>query len=130
VVVAPAPASPPGAQEPPPAPATTANAQTPPRVLPPPPKAAVPEPAPVPVEPADTRVPSLAQLPESVRRSLPELRFEGTVYSNDPASRMLMLNGQLLHEGDSAGNDLTVERIKQSSAVMNYHGQRFELTRQ
>ena len=38
--------------------------------------------------------PALAELPDEVRRALPPMRFEGTVYSDTASSRMLMINGQ------------------------------------
>ena len=128
IATAPTPPQQPVAQEPPPAPAAATATQPPPRVLPPP-KPATPEPAPT-ATAEDAHVPTLVELPDAVRRSLPALHVEAIVYSSDPASRMLMLNGQMLREGEAAGDGLTVERVKPSSAVMNYRGQRFELTRQ
>ncbi|GAA5175158.1 hypothetical protein GCM10025771_06550 [Niveibacterium umoris] len=88
-----------------------------------------PAPAPAQASAEDAPAPTLAQLPDDLRRALPPLRFEGTVYSEVPANRMLMVNGQLLHEGEAIGHDLTVERIKPKTAVLRFRGQRFELTR-
>ncbi len=115
-----------------PRPVTTAQSEALPRSPVAPSTQATPQVAPAlpQAAPDDARVPTLAELPEPTRRALPPLRFEGAVYSNDPASRLLMLNGQMLREGDTTDGDINVERIKPSSAVLSYRGQRFELTRQ
>ncbi len=86
-------------------------------------------PAPPAVAPEEGAAPALAELPDEVRRVLPPMRFEGTVYSDTASSRMLMINGQLLHEGESLNADIRVERIKPRSAVLSYRGQRFEFSR-
>ena len=75
-------------------------------------------------------IPKLMELPDDLRRALPPLRFEAVVYSEVAANRMLMINGQLLHEGEALSAELTVERIRPSSAVLRFRGQRFELARQ
>lgn len=85
--------------------------------------------APASVAPEEGALPGLAELPEDIRRALPPMRFEGTVYSDTASSRMLMINGQLLHEGESFNADIRVERIKPRSAVLSYRGQRFEFSR-
>lgn len=76
---------------------------------------------------APTRVASLAELPADARRGLPPLAFGGSIYSNTPANRLLIVNGQLMHEGDSLGPDTTLEQIKPKAAVLNIRGQRFEI---
>ncbi|QTN22426.1 general secretion pathway protein GspB [Rhizobacter sp. AJA081-3] len=85
--------------------------------------------APAPVAPAaaPTRVASLADLPVEARRGLPPLAFGGSIYSNTPANRLLIVNGQLMHEGDALGPGVTLEQIKPKAAVLNIGGQRFEI---
>ncbi|WP_374402537.1 general secretion pathway protein GspB [Niveibacterium sp.] len=85
--------------------------------------------APASTAPEEGVLPGLAELPEDIRRALPPMRFEGTVYSDTASSRMLMINGQLLHEGESFNADIRVERIKPRGAVLSYRGQRFEFSR-
>lgn len=135
-VIAPAPVQPP-VQAPP-----LAQAEMPPRVILAPPVAPPQRPATVRQVPAATpkpasteaiderAVPTLNQLPAELRNALPPMRFEGTVYSDNAADRMLMVNGQLLHEGEKVGGEVLVERIKPRSAVMQFRGQRFEFFKQ
>ena len=70
---------------------------------------------------------SLAELPADARRSLPPLAFGGSIYSNTPANRLLIVNGQLMHEGDSLGPGVTLEQIKPKAAVLIIGGQRYEI---
>jgi general secretion pathway protein B len=69
-----------------------------------------------------------ADLPEEVRRELPRLAIGGASYSGDAASRMVMINGQVFHEGDRLAAGLVLEKIKLRSAVLTYKGWRYELT--
>lgn len=71
--------------------------------------------------------PALASLPESLRRELPPLVAGGAMYSDTPANRMLIINGQLWHEGDKVAPELTLEQIKLKGAVLSYKGQRFSI---
>jgi general secretion pathway protein B len=50
------------------------------------------------------------------------------VYSEIPAQRMVILNGQVLREGDAVSDELVLEQIRARSAVMRLRGQRFEIT--
>ena len=77
--------------------------------------------------PVAAPLPRLAELPDDVRREVPTLAFGGSVYSELAAQRMVILNGQLLREGDSITNELAVEEIRQRSAVLRIKGRRFEL---
>lgn len=75
--------------------------------------------------PADHPVPALAELPESLRRELPALSTSGAMYSDTPANRMLIINGQVLREGDRIAANLVLEQIQLKRAVLSYKGQRF-----
>jgi general secretion pathway protein B len=76
---------------------------------------------------AEPRVHSQAELPEDIRRDLPKLVIGGSSYSGDAASRMVMINGQVFHEGDRLGPDLVLERIRLKSAVLAFKGWRYEV---
>ena len=94
-----------------PAPQPAANARNP-----------VPAPAPPP-----ERLRTLAELPDDLRSSVPQLAFGGSVYSDTPAQRMVIFNGQVLREGDAVTNELQIEQIRPRSAVLRVRGQRFEM---
>jgi len=78
--------------------------------------------------PAGDKPPLMAELPAELRRQLPPLTVSGSIYSDNPADRFLILNGQLLYEGGTLGPELTLEQIQLKSAVLRYKGQRFRIT--
>lgn len=49
------------------------------------------------------------------------------MYSEERSSRMLVVNEQLLREGDRAAAGVVLERIGPSSAQFSFEGRRFEL---
>jgi general secretion pathway protein B len=69
----------------------------------------------------------LAELPESVRRRIPPLALGGVVYSSVPASRLVVVNGQVLREGESAGKGVKLERVTPLGAIFSFDGHRFEI---
>jgi len=73
------------------------------------------------------RVYSPAELPEEIRRDLPKVVIGGSSYSGDAASRMIMVNGQVFHEGDRLAPGLVLERIRQKSAVLSFKGWQYEV---
>ncbi|MGE5451163.1 MAG: general secretion pathway protein GspB [Acidobacteriota bacterium] len=113
-------------------PPAVTQAELEPAVVTPPPKAA-PSKAAESTAPAaaarkpqeDAKVYRLADLPESVRRDLPTLTIGGAMYSDTPANRMLIINNQVLHEGDKLSADLTLEEIKLKSAVFRFRAYRY-----
>lgn len=84
--------------------------------------------APAPAPAPDNRILSIGELPPETRRELPTLVVSGSVYSEVPSARFVMLNGQLMHEGDRLGNDLVLEQIQLRFAVLRYKGTRFRIT--
>ena len=75
---------------------------------------------------ADARIYALRDLPEEIRRTLPNVVVSGSTYSTDRASRMLMINGQIFHEGDVVSNGLVLQQIKPRGAVFSFKGFRYE----
>lgn len=69
---------------------------------------------------------TLADLPADIRGRVPPLSFGGSVYSEVPAQRLVILNGQVLREGDAIADDVWLEQIRPHSAVIRVRGQRFE----
>lgn len=72
-------------------------------------------------------LPALADLPEAVRRQLPPLKVGGSVWSEQPASRFILVDGQLLREGEAVAPGLVLERIGPKRAQLRWREQRFEL---
>ncbi len=100
----------------------------------------VPAPAPAPMAQAgakpavaasvaagEARVYALAELPEDIRRQLPALSIGGSAYSKKAADRILIVNGQVLHEGDKVTPDLVLQQIKLRAAVLAFKGFRYEI---
>lgn len=64
------------------------------------------------------------KLPESMRAQVPKMNFGGAMHSDNPANRMLIINGQLFHEGDTVSPDLVLQEIQLKSATFRYRGYR------
>jgi general secretion pathway protein B len=78
-------------------------------------------------EPAARAVVAQSELPEAIRRELPHLVVGGAMYSESPRSRMVVLNGQVFHEGDQPTPETTLEEIRLKSAVLRFRGYRYLL---
>ena len=93
-----------------------------------------PEPAAVAAAPAPTTatgtVFAQGDLPEAVRTQLPSLKISGVTYSANPAYRMAIVNGQVLHEGDPAGPGLLLEKIEPGRTIWSFKGYRYGLASQ
>ena len=76
----------------------------------------------------EPRVYALSELPDEIRRELPALAVGGAMYSQNPANRMLIVNGQTFHEGDRLAPNLSLEQIRLKSAVLEYKGYRYGIT--
>jgi general secretion pathway protein B len=73
-------------------------------------------------------VPGINELPPDVRAQLPRLAVGGAIYSDTPSARMVILNGQVFHEGDKPAADTVLEQIRMKSAILSFRGQRYEVT--
>jgi general secretion pathway protein B len=71
--------------------------------------------------------PWLADLPEDIRRQVPPLAITGAVYSDNPAQRLLLINGQVLPPGSAVTPDVTLEDIRERHSVFSFRGIRFRL---
>jgi general secretion pathway protein B len=71
------------------------------------------------------RIPGLSELPQSTRQALPKLAISGSVYTEDPASRFLILNGEVMREGAQLATDLVLEEIRPHELVLRFKGQRY-----
>ena len=76
---------------------------------------------------APARWPSLAELPEAQKRELGPLVVGGAMHAEQAALRIVILNGQVFHEGDKLSPELQVQQIGLKSVVLSHRGQPFEL---
>lgn len=79
-----------------------------------------PTPATAPARPAST-------LPVYASGVGPEVKISGATYSENPAHRMLIANGLVLHEGQDIAPDLKLEVIGPRGAVLNHRGTRYNI---
>jgi len=68
-----------------------------------------------------------ADLPASVRAELPGLHVAGITWSASARLRMAIVNGQVLHEGDSAAPDMVLQAIEPARTVWLFRGYRVAL---
>lgn len=70
--------------------------------------------------------PGLPELPAG-NGQLPALKISGSTYSENPAHRMLIVNGKVLQEGQEVAPGLKLEVIGPRSAVFNHQGARYNV---
>jgi general secretion pathway protein B len=80
---------------------------------------------PAPAAAAPDRLLSVNELPADVQRDLPKLAISGGVYSDNPAQRMLIVNGQVVGEGAEPAPGVVLELIRAKTAVLRYRGYRY-----
>ncbi|CAN5697098.1 hypothetical protein BH11PSE8_BH11PSE8_14060 [soil metagenome] len=79
-------------------------------------------------QPAEPRVYALNELPDDIRRQIPNLSVSGSMYSAVPANRLVIFNGQVFHEGDKVTTDLVLEQIKPKAAVLRFKTYRYSMS--
>jgi general secretion pathway protein B len=73
------------------------------------------------------RLLTLATLPANLQRELPVLNIGGSMYSDVPAERMLLIDKRLLKEGEEVSPGLVLDSILPKGAILRYKGVRFQL---
>ena len=68
-----------------------------------------------------------SELPDEVRSGLPNLVVGGASYSQNPQSRMLIVNGQIFREGDKLSPEVSLEQIRLKEAVLSTKGYRYRI---
>jgi general secretion pathway protein B len=69
----------------------------------------------------------LGQLPDDIRKELPDITIKGHIYSNSPSSRIANINGIITKEGDTVTSGLKVEEITMTGVIFDYGGFRFRI---
>ncbi len=83
-----------------------------------------------PPEPGPTPPPArvvAAPIATGAPASAPPVKVTGATYSDNPAHRMLIVNGKIVLEGQQIEPGLTLEVITPHSAVLNHQGSRFNI---
>jgi general secretion pathway protein B len=75
----------------------------------------------------EKQLPTISELPADVRKEIPDLTIIAHIYSNNPSSRMVNINGDVLREGDTLSDTLKLEEITVSGVTFNYKDHRFRL---
>lgn len=76
----------------------------------------------------EERVYAVKELPPEIRTALPTVTVGGASYSENPSSRMLIINGQIYHEGDKLTPELTLQQIQLRTAVLSFRGYRYAIS--
>ena len=76
---------------------------------------------------AEGTVINISQLPISIRKGLPDLNIAGHIYSDDPLSRLVNINGNIIREGGTVNEGLKVKEITISGVILDYGGVLFSV---
>lgn len=77
--------------------------------------------------PSSVRAVQLAQLSPDLRRELPAMVLGGAIWSDNAASRFVIVNGQVLREGDAVAPGVVLERIAPKAVFMRWRDWRIEV---
>lgn len=70
-------------------------------------------------------LPYRVQLPPEMQKEIPQFVFAGHTYADDPSLRMIIINNQILREGDSVDPDTKLVNIVWEGVVLSYKGVSF-----
>ncbi len=71
-------------------------------------------------------LPLYAELSPSLQNAIPELHFAGHTYSNDPAKRMIIVNNNILREGEKIDQDMRLVKITWEGVILEFKGRKFK----
>ncbi|MBE5315725.1 MAG: general secretion pathway protein GspB [Xanthomonadales bacterium] len=92
------------------------------------PTAAGLEPVAPPAAPSDSP-PPLSSLDHEARGRLPPLKVSMHVFAEDPAGRVVIIDGRRLREGDAMDSRLRLAEIRREGSVLELEGRRYLLPR-
>lgn len=72
-------------------------------------------------------LPLLKDLPANLRTQIPELRFAGHTYSQDPAQRMIIINNTISREGDRIDLNTRLKEITWEGVIIDFKGISFRV---
>lgn len=77
-------------------------------------------------QPPEDDVPPIHDMPSSVQQRVPEMTFNGHVWSSRPSSRSVMINNQMLRE-DARFQGMTIKEITAAGVIFRLDGHVFEI---
>lgn len=77
--------------------------------------------------PLKNKIYSLNELPSAIKQNLPDFKITVFLYSDDPASRMVRINGQAMKEGEYLVAGLKLEQIIHDAVILSYQNYRFRI---
>ena len=103
-----------------------------PKILPPPAPTANQKPTQIapaltPSTTSSEKIIALSELSPALQRELPPLVIGGSMYSDNAAERMLLIDKRLLHEGEEVAPGLVLEKLMPKEAVLRFRGTRFRV---
>jgi len=78
-------------------------------------------------ETRDRKIQDISKLPVNIQQALPVIHIAGHIYAKSPAARIVMVNGNIVHEGDIVASGLVLESITPDGVVFRYRGTRFHM---
>ena len=75
-----------------------------------------------------SNVGTLVDLPSAIQQEIPPLAISGSMYSTNPADRMLLVDKRMLHEGDEIAPGLVLDQVLPKGAILRYKGHAFRVT--
>lgn len=82
-----------------------------------------------PAPPAAETLPELSSIGHEARGQLPPLKISMHVYTEDPAGRVVIIDGRRLREGDALDTRLRLAEIRRDGSVIELDGRRYRLPR-
>jgi general secretion pathway protein B len=71
-------------------------------------------------------LPDMKNLPVVTQDALPKLHFAGHTYSTDPKKRMIIINNNILREGQKIDKNLQLIEITRNGVVLEFNGRKFK----
>jgi hypothetical protein len=75
--------------------------------------------------PIANRLYNVSELPLQVRQNLPDFSVSVFIYSDEPASRLVRINGQMMREGQNLTSGVKLEEIVPSGVIFSCQRYRF-----
>ena len=70
-------------------------------------------------------IPNIKDLPSSIRTAIPDLQLAGHTYSDTPTKRMIIINGNILREGDRVNDSIRLIEITWTGVILDRNGNQF-----